>query len=878
MADTDDLYQQFIEVFQQRINDGGGTGIDRGEEGALDKANEFEGLTDAHLQMLMSYKSKRSQSKDGNDAAKRLEVMLREERNTWRLARALLKDQLLKPNKDANHDDHMTSNNVSHDSDCMDDSSGLNSYHIGLQNGLNHDGSCVRISEDQIIGNYYMANDEIRRMQLVTDWLEANEASDLDYKDEEDKVEFYTEGPTAWENTFHSMRAKYNIDIPDLDVTINPNAGIELCDAMDPDAPIRSKKTLAHQDKEIEIRLFKHLFRFIRAGKQDEGQELAQRVGYHWLSAILEGWLPYSDPNLDQEGLNSSGMNHQPQEIRPVCGNKKRDIWKRTCFKAAKMHGLGSCEKAILGVLGGNIKCVLPICHTWADQLWARLRCSIDIKIEKALRDPDLVQQENRNLIDLPQEFYDNYQSFSDIFKSIRDQKVVSPFKEATIHQTIQRYLILNDVGGLLGQLSEWCSSLDYGVTEGSVSPHFLRCFAHLVLFLREIDLIRDDDPRGSKIIETYIWYLTQQKSIESVAHYSGYLPKENQTYSFAKLLATINDREERRHCLVVAKESRLDVDDITQTVVEIIRDEKPNITFGYAPNDTKMTPFDKRKIDAFDYLLSLDTKNYIAILHHGNILLRNFALLKKMDAIREIFLKLPSNLPKDVESQWRLHTNSDITPMLRNNIREWDSFRDLDKVQEELSQWSEWHHKKPEEPKRPANLTKFCDNVNYEQALKQYQQDLSIWRDLREVRTNSLVDKIYQMLQFSGGWMRDLPITAEGDQDSQHPEEMNSICTMSGINTPGHKPTPIDRSEQMDELRKHFVPYMVLVCFNVLQLTQRYEDCLKLSHLLASDDLKLYKEFTKTQLREFLVKISEVTKLIVKKSLAEEEERQSQQ
>uniref|UniRef100_A0A6G1SNR2 Nuclear pore complex protein n=1 Tax=Aceria tosichella TaxID=561515 RepID=A0A6G1SNR2_9ACAR len=890
MADTDDLYQQFIEVFQQRINDGGGSGIDRGEEGALDKANEFEGLTDAHLQMLMSYKSKRSQANDENSVNKRLEVMLREERNTWRLARALLKDQLFKPansrHSDGDNLEHMTSNDVSHDSEHMDDSSGLNSYHLGqehhLQNGLNNyqrngPEPYVRISEDQIIGNYYMSNEEIRRMQLVTDWLEANEASDLDYKDEEDKVEFYAEGPTAWENTFHSMRAKYNIDIPDLDVTMNPNAGIELCNAMDPDAPIRTKKALAHQDKEIEIRLFKHLFRFIRAGKLDEGQELAQRVGYHWLSAILEGWLPYSDPNLDQEHLSATAINHQPQEIRPVCGNKKRDVWKQTCFKTAKMHGLGSCEKAILGVLGGNVKCVLPICHTWADQLWARLKCSIDVKIEKALRDPDIVQQENRNLIDLPQEFYDNYQSLPNIFKSIRDQKIVSQFKEATIHQTLQRYLILNDIEGLLGQLSEWCTSLDFDTTEGAVSPHFLRCFAHIVLFLREIDLISEDDPRGSKIIESYIGYLTQQKSIESVAHYSGYLLKENQTYSFAKLLATINDREERRQCLMVAKESRLDVDDITQTVVEIIRDEKPTFPFGGGtPNDTRMTPFDKRKIDALDYLLLLDTKNFIAILHHGNILLRHFALIRKMDAVKETFLKLPANLAKNVESQWRLHTNSDITPMLRNNIRELESFRHLLEVQEELSQWSEWHHKKPEEPRKPANLTKFCDNVNYEQRLKQYQQDLNVWRDLREVRTNSLADKISQMFHFEGGWMKDSP-SDTGEQESFRQAEMSSIYTVAGINTPGHKPSTVNRSEQMNELRKYFVPYMVSVCFNVLQLTQRYEDCLKLSHLLAQEDLKLYEEFTKVQLQDFLSKISEVTKLIVKKSLTEDEEQQQQ-
>lgn len=78
-------------------------------------------------------------------------------------------------------------------------------------------------------------------------------------------------------------------------------------------------------------------------------------------------------------------------------------------------------------------------------------------------------------------------------------------------------------------------------------------------------------------------------------------------------------------------------------------------------------------------------------------------------------------------------------------------------------------------------------------------------------------------------------------------------------------------RQDQLRQLRRHFVPHMITICFNVLQLTGRHEDCLKVSHLLAQEDLKLYAELTKVQLREFLDKISEVTKLIVAKSIAED-------
>lgn len=862
----DDLYQQFIDT--QETYD---------TEDVFELAQEYECLTQAHLQVLSNLRAKRSLTEDDSKICKRLEVMLKEERNTWRLTKALYKDQLLTGSLNASTDS-------SRRSDIMDDSNGLTNHDVDCINGdqmivhqTNKDPSCF--SEEQLIGNFYLSSSEIRRMQLVTDWLEANEANDLDYKDEEDKVEFYSEGPTAWENTFHAMRAKYNIDISQLDITMNPNAGLELCSAMDPDAPIRTKKSLAHADKEVEIRLFKHLFRFIRAGKLDEGQELAQRVGYYWLSASLDGWLPHSDPNLDEENLGTVAI-HQPFEIRPVSGNKKRNIWKKICFESARISGLSSFEKAILGVLGGNLKSVLPVCDSWADQLWARLRCSIDVKIEKALK--NRVPQENRNTSeDYPQEFYDNFQDMKGIFKSIKDQKLLSPFKEATIHQTVQRYLILNDIDGLLNQLGDWCEKLDYdnnlADNDDAISPHFLRCFAHVVLFLRDIKLVTNEDTRGTKIIEAYISLLTQQRLIESVAHYTTFLPRDNQIVSFARLLATIDDRDERKHCLKIAKESKLEIDEITQTVVELIMEEKVitsesfsssfntshhhqySLPPHHANESTKITMHDRRKIDALDYLLYLESKNYVAILHHGNILLRHFALQKKLEAVKEAMFKLPPDLTDSVQNQWRLHTNNEITLSLSNNIRELDGFHCLLEAHDELSQWSDWNLKKPEEPKKPANMSKFCDNVNYEQRLKQYQQDLSLWKNLREIKTNSLTTKISELFCFPGGWMRDIP-SSETNGVQQEQKDLEN----------GSSDSKFTRLEQLQKLRKIFIPQMTTICFNVLQLTNRYEECLNVSHLLANEDLKLYDEFSKAQIRDFLDKISEVTKIIVRKTITE--------
>lgn len=813
----DDLYQEFLEACHGK------------QDNAFELANQFENLTNAHLEVLVKLKAKRSLAEVDSRVCKRLEIMLREERNSWRLAKALFNDLLT---SEARGSDRMDDSGASGGSLGINGARDNQEDHMVVKNG-----QCF--SEEQLIGNFYVENDEVRRMQLVTDWLEANEAEDFDYKDEEDKAEFYLEG-MAWENTAHALKTRSNIVMQGFDMNNRSDSGVELCYAMDPDAPIRDRTTLLHADKELEVRLFKHLFRFIRAGKLVEGQELAQRVGYHWLSGILDGWLPYSDPNLDEENLGQTAI-HQPTDIRPVSGNKKRDVWKKICFRSARMHGLNSFEKAILGALGGNLKSVLPVCNTWSDQLWARLKCSIDVKIEKALRDPTIVPLEYQNLVEFPNEFYDNDQGIRSIFKSIN---VVSPFKEATIHQTVQKLFIFNDVEGLLDQLVEWSKSLDYDMATNNeaLSPQFLRFFAHVVLFLREIELVTPDDPRGAEIIKSYLNLLTQRKFIEIVAFYTAFLPKDSQVIAYAHMLASINGHEERKHCLKIAGESKLDVDEITQAVVDMIREEQDDHPPVQETQLNKTTSSDKKKIDALDYLFYLDSKNYVAILHHGNILLRHFATMRKMDAVKETFLKLPTDLIGFVEKQWRMITNNDITPSLKNNLRELSAFRVLLETHEQLTEWSEWHHKKPEEPKKPANLSSFCDNVNFEKRVQQYQQDRAVWKQYRQVKTDSLTSKILEMFCFPDGWMIDLP-TSENQPNQE-------------------------RLKQMAKLRKIFIPQMTSICLNVLQLTERYEECLKICHLLADDKLKLYKEFTKAQLRDFLDKMSEVTKIIIRKNI----------
>lgn len=141
----------------------------------------------------------------------------------------------------------------------------------------------------------------------------------------------------------------------------------QLCDQLDPDGPIRTKRPLHDLDVEDEARLYRYIFQLLRAGQLEDGKDVAQRLGFFWLAAALDGWLLYHDPNYAADRTTHKCL-------EPIEGNANRDLWKYVCWRASKMEGTNIHERALFGALSGNVAAVLPLCSRWSDKLWAYFR------------------------------------------------------------------------------------------------------------------------------------------------------------------------------------------------------------------------------------------------------------------------------------------------------------------------------------------------------------------------------------------------------------------------------------------------------------------------------------------------------------------------
>lgn len=144
------------------------------------------------------------------------EMLLINERNTWRLIYCLYKCRLSPNECDSNME------------------TDKQSYHL---------------SEKTIIANLYKNDQTVRELQYIVDWLEKNA---LDQLAAEPSPENFTDKTIAWENTLHQINNKNN--------GIPYTSSRPIVSSLDPDAPTREGKPLHDLDREDDARLEKRMF------------------------------------------------------------------------------------------------------------------------------------------------------------------------------------------------------------------------------------------------------------------------------------------------------------------------------------------------------------------------------------------------------------------------------------------------------------------------------------------------------------------------------------------------------------------------------------------------------------------------------------------
>lgn len=716
---TAGIYSDFMEAFQAH----------RSSQDVLTLIEKYATLCDSYLGKVRKV-TERMVSRKGEQVwmeAMACQTLLTEERNTWKLTGALLRDRLK--------------------ADEIMEEGGDDTMFV--------DGT--REASDREVVDALMVRDSFaRQAQLVVDWLESCAAHQRGMGNDDDRLEYFADGGCAWENTLHHVQSRASVG----------NAPSSYVTELDPDAPSRQRLPIHDLDRDDEYRLFRSVFFHLRAGQLQRAQELAADNGHHWLAAALEGWRPHHDPN------NGSMMG--ADSVQPAEGNLYRDLWKRTCWEAASNPTCSLYERAVYGALSGNVQAMLPACTTWEDQLWARMRALVDVCVEQELR---TATQQARSLEPLPPGYPSDRGTFEAVFRDLQAAVGASDTRDQEIMHILQRCVVLDDAVSMVEEMHDWA-------TAQAMEPPLqtMRFLAHMVLLLRQVGC-ETGTGACSALLRTYVDLLIDEGHVPLVATYAATLPATDQVAKYTQLLRSLKTRdpEEQELCLQLARSAGLNVPAITRTLVEQIRisgEEPVELRATSAVPSMETTADDEEKVASLEWLL-IDSSTRGEAIKQANALMRGFVCLGKIGAARKTFHKLPADSVRVAMEQWSRSSiqNRQLPAEDENAVREFMCFEALLRVHVSFQEWfNQFHRRKPTPLEELAPGARFAEKLAHEHKIRSYTVELEHWKGLVTTLAKDVKRDVFDVLLFvDGGWMVDQKETP-GSVDNARSRQMAAL------------------------------------------------------------------------------------------------------
>ncbi|KKA30210.1 hypothetical protein TD95_001910 [Thielaviopsis punctulata] len=132
-------------------------------------------------------------------------------------------------------------------------------------------------------------------------------------------------------------------------------AGSPLVTQLDPDAVTRQGRKLQPQDEYFERAVWRGCFELLRRGSTMETLR-------DWCAERTEAWRAVSMSALPLPGVDADKPLHGPASIA---------LWRRMCYATARNGGVDDYERAVYGLLAGDIPSVEKVCASWDDVLFA---------------------------------------------------------------------------------------------------------------------------------------------------------------------------------------------------------------------------------------------------------------------------------------------------------------------------------------------------------------------------------------------------------------------------------------------------------------------------------------------------------------------------
>ncbi|KAL2130221.1 hypothetical protein VTI74DRAFT_6739 [Chaetomium olivicolor] len=222
-------------------------------------------------------------------------------------------------------------------------------------------------SRRQWWNEFLISDSAARERKVVLEWLQ-NSASygppiDEVVRELQQSAERGDIVAHGWLHTRHKIKLQKSVNGYQGVLDPNDRAAAQahlgsntLITQLDPDAVTRQARKLEPQDEFFERAIWLGCFEMLRRGcSMSEIREWCAERTELWRAASISP-LPLSNPE---------------DEEQPEFDPGSLVLWRRMCFAAARDGGTGDYDKAVYGLLAGDIASVEKACRSWDDFLFA---------------------------------------------------------------------------------------------------------------------------------------------------------------------------------------------------------------------------------------------------------------------------------------------------------------------------------------------------------------------------------------------------------------------------------------------------------------------------------------------------------------------------
>ncbi|KAK8088217.1 Nucleoporin NUP84, partial [Apiospora hydei] len=378
---------------------------------------------------------------------------------------------------------------------------------------------------------------------------------------------------------------------------------------LDPDVVTRQNRKLEPQDEYFERAIWLGCYELLRRGRSMS--EIRD-----WCVERTEVWRAVS--------MSAMPLSKDSEGERTVSNPLATLLWRRTCYALARNGGTDDFERAVYGILSGDIPSVEKVCETWDDFVFAHYNALLRSQFDSYVAtrsSPEAVQAATQSLpafnalqfhgdgAPIGERVVQYLETNPKTSEEARDP--IKALQGAVISDSVSQYAYDNGLAlgrhankegtsALIPDFSQSQFKLDDDKYFSLPQPNGLRVLVHAFLLISNLEELQGgntlkQDLRSAQenVLAAYVSALRLHNLVELIPIYCAKIQGERAFFTLSRNVSMITDEEERRTILTIMEKIGMDIaesllkeypetgNELRSGALNMFLDEVPSLKYG---------------------------------------------------------------------------------------------------------------------------------------------------------------------------------------------------------------------------------------------------------------------------------------------------------